>query len=109
MPAPAPATDRSSPSPGADLVLVVALLGVLTGVAWGVIWVQNAATADEQVSAWLGLVPPATAAACGGALLAVRSTYATLPRLRRFLTRVAWFGIAAAVVLAVFVASITLV
>ena len=104
MHAPAPVSDRPSPSPVADFVLVAALLGVLTGVAWGVIWVQNAASSDDVVSPWLGLVPPTTSAACGLALLGVRSVYAGLPRLRRFLTRMAWFGIGGAVLLAACVA-----
>lgn len=104
MHASAPVSDRPSPSPGADLVLVLALLGVLSGVAWGVIWVQNAATAEQAVSPWLGLVPPATAAACGGALLAVRRAYASLPRLRRFATHVATLGLGAAVILTLCVA-----
>lgn len=101
MHAPAPASDRPSPSPGADLVLVAALLGVLTGVAWGVIWVQNAATTDADLEPWLGAVPPVTAAVCSAALLAVRSAYEPLPRLRRFLTRVAIAGLLCAGVLAV--------
>ena len=97
----ASANDGPSPSAGADLLLVAALLGVLTGLAWGVIWVQNAATPDAAVVPWLGSVPPVVAALCGAALLGVRSAYAPLPRLRRFLTRTGILGLVGAAILAV--------
>ena len=96
------AGDRDAPQPlGADLVLVVALLTVLTGLAWGVIWVQNAATATQGVPAWQGAVPPAAAALGAAFLLGVRRAYAPLPRLRCFLTRMAALGVAGAAALAI--------
>ncbi len=105
-----PAHPRDGPSPTAvaDFVLVAALLGVLTGLAWGVIWVQNAASPEAEAVRWLGAVPPIVAALCGCALLAVRRTYDGLPRLRRFLTRMGTLGLAGALALAICVAWILL-
>jgi hypothetical protein len=100
MHARAPLVDSPSPSPTADLILVAALLGVLTSLAWGVIWVQNAAAVDAEFSPWLGAVPPAAAALSGGALLLVRSSYAGLERLRAFLSRIATIGLGGAAFLA---------
>jgi len=99
MSAPSPATDRPSPSPGADLLLVVAFLGVLLALSWGVIWVQSAATAERDTSLWLGVVPPALAALSGSALLRVRASFPSLARLRLFLTRVAVLGLGGAALL----------
>ena len=108
MHARSPTSDGPSPTAIADLILVIALIGVLTGLAWGVIWVQNAAAADTDASRWLGALPPAIAALCGGALLGVRRVYGSLPKLRRFLTRTGYLGLVGAGVLAVLVSLIVL-
>jgi len=93
------AIDDPSPSAGADLLLVVSLLGVLFGLAWGVIWVQGAMTTEAEISLWLGSLPPFVAALSGGGLLGVRAAYAELPRLRHFLTRMGRLGLVGAVIL----------
>lgn len=98
------ARDAPSPTAVADLLLVVSLLGTLFGLAWGVIWVQGAATTTGDVSLWLGATPPLLSALAGGGLLGVRVAYPELPRLRGFLTRMGGLGLAGAAVLAACVA-----
>ena len=107
MHASAPPTDGPSPSAVADLVLAAALIGVLTGLAWGVTWLE-AAPHGPTDAVWPGALPPVVSALSGGVLLAVRRSYGDLPRLRRFLTGAGLLGLAGAVVLAVFVASIAI-
>ena len=101
-------SDGPSPTAAADLILVMALIGVLTGLAWGVIWVQNATTVEADATRWIGAIPPVVSAICGGALLGLRSVYSSLPRLRRFVTRTGYLGLIGAGVLAVLVSLIVL-
>ena len=102
MHGPAPATDASSPSKGADFALVLSLLLVLTGLASGIVWSQQAGSGGAE---WRGIVRPRTAGAAALALRRRRAAGPELPRLRRFVTRVAAGGLVGCAALLVFFAT----